>query len=407
MYEISLGKEIYVTEKIYEKQSYIKEYRSVVSDCIIENDKVYIKLQESIFFPEEGGQYSDTGTILYDDKTVQVLKGEIIGSPTEGETDIRYLVTERIEPGTEVLCKLDWDIRFDRMQNHSGEHILSGLVHNRFGYNNVGFHLSDDEPVTLAFDGVLTEDQIKEIEKEANRIIYMNLVISDSYPSKEELVNITYRSKIDIKAQVRLITIGDKENCVDVCACCAPHVSHTGAIGIIKIISFMKFKGGTQLSILCGRRALEYIEHNLNNLDSVARGFSTHADNVPRLVDNLKDENMQLTAKVAELTERIIIEDIKAGKYDKCVFTDMELSAANMKNIYNELISLRDGYVGLFAGSDEGGYRYYGGGRDVDAKNLADMMREKLGAKGGGSSQMIQGRVEAKKEEIEAFWKEI
>ncbi len=396
-----------MTEKIYEKQSFINEYRTEVSDCIIEDGKVYIKLKESIFFPEEGGQYSDTGSITGNGKTVNVLKGEILGSPTEGETDIRYLVDDSIEPGMEVLCKLDWDIRFDRMQNHSGEHIISGLVHSRFGYNNVGFHLSDDEPVTLAFDGILTQDQIDEIERDANRIIYMNLAISDSYPSKEELVNITYRSKIDIKAQVRLITIGDEKNLVDICACCAPHVKQTGQIGIIKIISSMKFKGGTQLSILCGRRALEYISHNIDNLKEIAKGFSTHPDNVPAIVSNLKEENMTLNAKVADLTESMIIEKIKSGEYGCLVFTDMDLSASNMKNIYNALTDLKEGYVGLFVGNDDEGYRYYAGGKDMDAKILSEKMRENIGAKGGGSSEMIQGKTDSSKEKIEKFWESI
>lgn len=401
------GRNGQLTDKIYERESCKTKLSTVVTDCFEENGKVYIKLKETIFFPEEGGQYADKGTLSFDNTTINIINGELIGSASETETDIRYEVKEKIEPGTEVLCKLDWETRFDRMQNHSGEHILSGLIHNRFGFDNIGFHLSDDEPVTLVVSGILDASQVRELEKQANMIVYKNLPITDSYPSKEELKEMDYRSKIDIAGQVRLITIGDENETVDICACCAPHVRLTGAIGIIKIISFMKFKGGTQLSILCGRRALEYIEHNLDNLELVARGFSTHADNVPKLVENLKEENMRLSSKVAELTEKIIIEDIKSGVYDKCVFTDMDLSAANMKNIYNELISLREGFVGLFVGSDESGYRYYAGGKDADAKTLSDHMREKLLAKGGGSSQMIQGRVEAKREDIEAFFKSL
>ena len=346
-----------MTEKIYEKQSYIKEYRTVVTDCIKEDDKVYIKLKETIFFPEEGGQYSDSGQIMSKDKTVHVLKGELLGSAKEGQTDIRYLVDSDIEAGTEVLCKLNWDERFDRMQNHSGEHILSGLIHNDHGFNNVGFHLSDDEPVTLAVDGLLNEEQIKELEKKANAVIYRDLPIKDSYPSKSELVNITYRSKIDIAGQVRLITIGDEDETIDICACCAPHVKRTGAIGIIKIISFMKFKGGTQLSILCGRRALEYVTKNIDNLNKIAKGFSTHPDNTVAIVSNLKEENMALNARVSELTESIIIDGIKKNEYGSLVFSDMDLSASNMKNIYNALTQLREGYVAVFAGNDKKGYR--------------------------------------------------
>ncbi|MBO4844982.1 MAG: alanyl-tRNA editing protein [Lachnospiraceae bacterium] len=396
-----------MTDKIYERDSYKTELSTVVTDCFEEDGKVYIKLKETIFFPEEGGQYADKGTLVCDNREINIINGELIGSASEAETDIRYEVEDKIESGTEVLCKLDWATRFDRMQNHSGEHILSGLIHNTYGYDNIGFHLSDDEAVTLVVSGILDATQVRELEKQANMIVYRNLPITDSYPSKDELKDIDYRSKIDIAGQVRLITIGDKDETIDICACCAPHVKLTGAIGIIKIISFMKFKGGTQLGILCGRRALEYIEHNIDNLELVARGFSTHADNVPKLVENLKEENMRLNSKVAELTEKIIIENIKSGVYDKCVFTDMDLSAANMKNIYNEFISLREGFVGLFVGDDENGYRYYAGGKDVDAKTLADEMNKKLSAKGGGSSQMIQGRLVSKREDIEAFWKSI
>ena len=394
-----------MTEKIYEKQSYLRECTAVVTECMEENGKVYIKLDKTIFFPEEGGQYADTGSLTAGDRIVRILGGELLGSASETEPDIRYIADGKIEVGTDVLCKLDWNVRFDRMQNHSGEHILSGLIHSRYGYNNVGFHLSDDEPVTLALDGVLEPEQVRELEKEANKIIYANLPITDSYPSKKELETIDYRSKIEIKGQVRLITIGEGEDTVDICACCAPHVAYTGSIGIIKILSAVRFKGGTQLSILCGRRALEYIVHSIDNLNDVARGFSTHPDNVPKLVAGLKEENAELTAKVATLTENAIIDNVKSGLYNRCVFTDMDLSAANMKNIYNALTELRSGYVGLFVGDDERGYRYYCGGNGLDAGALGMKMREELGAKGGGSSDMIQGKTGAVREEIEAFWK--
>jgi len=395
-----------LTKKIYERQSYIKEYRTKVTDCWREDTSVYIKLEETIFFPMEGGQYADKGVLEYDNSTVEVIDGELIGSATEGETDIRYLVDCEIAPGTDVLCKLDWSIRFDRMQNHSGEHILSGIVHRKYGYNNVGFHLSDDDVVTLAFDHTLTNEQVRELEWEANSVIYKNFMIKDTYPSVDELSSIDYRSKIDIKGQVRLITIGDDNETIDVCACCAPHVSHTGAIGIIKIISSVKYKGGTQLGILCGRRALDYIIKNMDNLESIARGFSTSIENVPTLVDGLKEDKINLSTKVAILTESSIIERIKSQESDRCIFSSIELSAANMKNIFNELASLRSGYVGVFCGNDDDGYRYYAGAKDKDASNLAELMKNNLGAKGGGSREMIQGKINKKRTEIESFWKE-
>ncbi len=397
-----------MTEKIYEKNSYIREIDTVVTECISDGTSAYIKLLETIFFPEEGGQYSDTGCLCFGDKKVRILKGEHTCSATEGDPDIRYLVDAPVVEGTEVKCVLDWDVRFSRMQNHSGEHIVSGLIHNLYGYNNIGFHLSDDEPVTLTVDGKLTAEQIRDLEIRANEAVYANLPITDSYPSKEELSGLSYRSKIEVAGQVRLITIGDAEAPLDVCACCAPHVSGTGSIGIIKIISSSGIKEGTQLEILCGRRALEFIEKNIDALEGIARSFSTHRDNVPELVQNLREENRLLNSKLAELSEKSILDSIGKGSGNGegsgCVFTDTELSPTSMKNIFNELVSLREGFVGLFVGSDEEGYRYYAGGRERDARELAKAMREKLDAKGGGSAEMIQGKVSAAHDVIEELF---
>ena len=397
-----------MTDKVYEKNSYLKELDTVVTECIHEEGRMYLKLRETIFFPEEGGQYSDTGVIIAGDKKIQVVKGELIGNASECETDIRYLVDadEIVEPGTEVKCVLDWEQRFSRMQNHSGEHIVSGLIHNIHGYNNIGFHLSDDEPVTLTVDGKLNADQIREIELKANEAVYADLPITDTYPSKEEAACAVYRSKIDIAGQVRLVTIGDASDPLDICACCAPHVERTGAIGIIKVIASAGIKEGTQLRILCGRRALEFILKNIDSLEMMARGFSTHRDNVPGLFEDLRNENRELRNRLSILAETIMIEkaktDISEGKC--CVFTDIDLSPLSMKNIYNELLKMRKGYVGIFVGSDEEGYRYNAGGDGLDARILAAKMREELSAKGGGSPEMIQGKVNASQKAIEELF---
>ena len=160
---------------------------------------------QSILFPEEGGQHADTGILEMNEngqiKQVKVLDGQIING------EVVYEVSNAIKENTAVLCKLDWAHRFDKMQNHSGEHILSGLIHNTFGFNNIGFHLSDDGPVTLVCDGVLTKEQVSELELETNKIIYANLPIVDTYPTKEELETISYRSKIEIDGQVRLTKV--------------------------------------------------------------------------------------------------------------------------------------------------------------------------------------------------------
>ena len=394
-----------MTDKIYERRSFLRELNTVVTDSFSENGKNFIQLKETIFFPEEGGQYSDTGIIEYDGKTVRVIKGELIGNASEKEVDIRYEVDSPIEADTKVRCKLDWSVRLDRMENHSGEHILSGLIHNLFGYNNIGFHLSDDEPVTLVCDGKLTKEQISLLEKKANEVVRDNLAITDSYPDKEELSQLSYRSKIDIAGQVRLITIGDEADPLDLCACCAPHVEFTGMIGIIKILSSASVKGGTQLSFLCGRRAFEYIDHNLELLKGLADSFSTNQENIPGLVEKLRDDNRSLKEKLSSSLQKTILDGIRSGEQEGPVITDLELSPANMKNIFNELIQAKDGYTGVFCGNDENGYIYYAGGKGLDAQKLGNLMREKLSAKGGGSSEMIQGRTTETGARIIEFWK--
>lgn len=389
--------------KLYERNSYLKEYVTTVTKCFSEGDKIYVVLKDTIFFPEEGGQNSDTGSLSFGDNVIKILHGEITGA---GESDIRYLVDTFVEEGTEVTCRLDWESRFDRMQNHSGEHILSGLIHNIYGYDNIGFHLSDDDYVTLTVNGKLNDAQIRELEIKANRAVYDDLPITDSYPSDEEIQNISYRSKIEIEGQVRLITIGSGDSPLDICACCAPHVKSTGEIGVIKIFSRASAKGGTRLSILCGRRALELMSMRLDELELIAGSFSTHADNVPDMIEKLKAENTTLKIKLGQIAEQTIIKSIEECN-SGCIFTDIQLSPVSMKNIYNNMTLHYDGYVGLFAGNDEEGYMYYAGSINRDSKHLALLMKESLQAKGGGSSDMIQGRLEAKKAEIEAFWNTI
>lgn len=409
--------------RLYETDSCIKELKTVVTETgTDEKGRHYVCLEDTIFFPEEGGQNADTGIIIplkngedpseEDGQGIRVLDGIITGRNTCSSTadtkdiSIKYIVSGPIETGSSVLCRIDWDTRYDRMQNHSGEHILSGIIHRKFGFDNVGFHLSDTGFVTLDFNGVLDRDQVAEAEREANRVIYANMPIRDSYPSREELKDLEYRSKIDIEGQVRLITIGNDDETVDVCACCAPHVARTGEIGILKIMSVINWKGGIRISMLCGRRAFEYINIEHDILSEAAKILSTEIVNVPELVRSRCEEVAELKTKLAAATEADILNRIRSGEADGtgCMFVSKDITAVSMKNIYNVLSEKYPGYVGIFAGDDEEGYRYNAGSRTADSRELAAMLREKFGAKGGGSADMIQGRIAAPRSEIEVFF---
>lgn len=382
--------------KLYEKQSYLSECEAVVTDCFTKDGFVYVRLDRTIFFPEEGGQYADLGELVYGDNTsVRLLGGEVTDKSGK---DIIYRVESEVPVG-EVKCILNWDLRYERMQNHSGEHVLTGTIHNEFGYDNVGFHLSDDGPVTLDMNGVLTWEEVMEMERKANEVIYNNLPITDSYPTGAELANLSYRSKIEIEGQVRLITIGDKDNPIDVCACCAPHVKTTGEIGIIKVISMVNWKGGVRISMLAGRRALRYINDRFDIIRSVTERLTTSFDNVPDIIDGYKKEIGESKALINK-TYVSLAEKICSASGSPFVFFDSDCPMSAMKNILSTLINMTDGYAGVFVGED-GSYRYMIGSKDKDSRIVASLLKEKLGAKGGGKPDSIQGQVAACKEDIE------
>ena len=382
--------------KLYEKQSYLSECEAVVTDCFTKDGFVYVRLDRTIFFPEEGGQYADLGELVYGDNTsVRLLGGEVTDKSGK---DIIYRVDSEVPVG-EVKCILNWDLRYERMQNHSGEHVLTGTIHNEFGYDNVGFHLSDDGPVTLDMNGVLTWEEVMEMERKANEVIYNNLPITDSYPTGAELANLSYRSKIEIEGQVRLITIGDKDNPIDVCACCAPHVKTTGEIGIIKVISMVNWKGGVRISMLAGRRALRYINDRFDIIRSVTERLTTSFDNVPDIIDGYKKEIGESKALINK-TYVSLAEKICSASGSPFVFFDSDCPMSAMKNILSTLINMTDGYAGVFVGED-GSYRYMIGSKDKDSLIVASLLKEKLDARGGGKSDSVQGQVASCKEDIE------
>ncbi len=391
--------------KLYEKQSYLKENITTVTSCESDGDRIYLTLEETIFFPEEGGQHADTGVIIpasdhIGNKSVHILNGEVRGDI------IVYEVDCDIQPGTKVKCVLDWEKRFLRMQNHSGEHLFTGLVHNKYGYNNVGFHLSDDAEVTLDFDGILSYEELLEIEKLANEAIFNALPIKDTYPSREELSGMEYRSKIEIEGQVRLITIGNEMETLDVCACCAPHVADTSEIGLIKVVSAESRKGGVRVGIICGKRAYLFLASEHEILKNVCKSLSTAPENLGKIVDSHIDKISMLTYKIDEITEEKYYAKIDLMKDDDAhvVFCDGEISSSSMKNIYNYFTKTYDKYLGVFAGDDASGYKYYAGSGSMDAGILGSLMREKLGAKGGGNAEMVQGFVKTSKDNIIIFW---
>lgn len=382
---------INMTIKLYDQLPYEAEFDAVVIECreiVQENKKIYeAVLDQTLFFPEEGGQSPDCGTI----ESAKVLDVQL------HKEVIIHTLDQPLEPGKTVHGCLDMKHRFFNMQQHSGEHIFSGLVHSMYGYENVGFHLSN-QIVTMDFNGVITSAQAEEIEELANKAIAQNLPILVNYPSREELAAMEYRSKLELEGQVRIVTIPG----IDVCACCAPHVRQTGEIGSLKVMGIQSYKGGVRISILCGFRALYAFREKAAVISSLAVSLSANQEGMAEAVEKLKAANQSLKSKLAaantKLMEMLIAEILPEQEHVMLFVEEMDTPA--VRHAVNRLIALHAGVCGIFSGSESTGYSFIMGSSSVDVRSCANLLKEKCAARGGGSAAMIQGSVQAGKEQI-------
>ena len=376
------------TIKLYENDSYIKEFTATVLSCEEKDGAYFVMLDKTAFFPECGGQDADKGKIGEADVLDVQIKNDVI----------YHKVNKAFNENEEVTCQLDWETRFSRMQNHTGEHIVSGVIHSLFGYNNVGFHMNDSL-VTFDVDGPLTEDDIKKIEAKANNAIYKNNSVKAIYPSPDELDNYDYRSKLDITEGVRLIEIED----TDLCACCAPHVAKTGEIGIIKIISFIPYKKGTRIEMLCGLLALnDYQALHITN-KSVMNMLSAKRFEIAESVERIQNE-----LSMARVENKKLMSELATLKMEKhvsgntvCVFID-GVSYDELRNCSNSLIEEYE-YCYLFSNTDADNYIYVVSSKENSVRELVQNLNKAFNGKGGGRDTYAQGKIVGCKEEIINF----
>ena len=376
-----------MTDRLYYNDSHRKEFEAEVLDCRPVKDKYEVVLDRTAFFPEGGGQYADTGYL--DDVEVLDVK--------EREDVIFHTTAAPLEIGRMVAGRIDWEQRFDRMQQHTGEHMVSGLIHRRFGYDNVGFHLGSDY-CTMDFNGPSPREALKEIEQEANRAVFQNLDIQISYPSKKELKELEYRSKIEIDGQVRIVTVPG----YDVCACCAPHVKRTGEIGLIKLVGMAKYKGGERISMLCGRRALLDYEIKDENAKRISALLCAKEYEVADAVERMKEEQASLKGKLASLQQKLLsyqAAQIPVEGKVTAVF-DPSLSGNAPRDLMNLLLGRGAVVCAVFTGTDDLGYRYVIGSGREDVRPLCRMLNEAFEGRGGGKPEMAQGSMKGSEEKI-------
>lgn len=379
-------------ERLYEADPYIREFDARVVACEQVKDHYRILLDRTAFFPEGGGQPGDRGMI-----------GEALIKDTHEKDGMIWHYSDRgLNPGNEVHGKIDWDFRFSNMQNHAGEHIVSGLIHGKYGYDNVGFHMGS-EAVTLDINGELTKEQVKEIEKEANAAIEANIPIQVFIPEKRVLEQMEYRSKKELEGDVRIVEISG----YDRCACCGTHPLRTGEIRLIKILSVQNYKGGVRIAMLSGNRALEdYMDKHesvvdISHLLSAKTGEITGA--VERLLKEMADLKYTMVQMKRELMERKA-KTLEISGNVVCV-EENEFKGNELRE-YANMLSERVEKVLVVSGGTDSQRRYVLIDKMGGAKTLGQEIQKLFGGKGGGSPQMIQGTMSGNFEEIKGWFEQ-
>jgi alanyl-tRNA synthetase len=379
-----------MTEKLYYKDAYIKEFTaSVISSepCDGGFDTV---LDKTAFFPEGGGQYSDKGYI----------NGIRITDVREISGVIHHYSEEQVGITENAVCKIDFEERYEKMQCHTGEHILSGIIHSLHGLDNVGFHLGGDD-VTMDISAPLTREELDRVEGLANEVIYKNLPVLTYFPDKKELSGLNYRSKKEFTENVRLVEI---ENC-DRCACCAPHVKNTGEIGVIKILDFAKMRGGIRIRIVAGRRAYRVFSELFKSAAQISAQLSYPREEILFGVEKMLDDISKLRFEVRSLRLKDIereAEAILSVSGNKVILLP-EREISELIAFSNIAISKISGILVLLSGN-EGEYKYVISSNSVNLKEEASKINNRLLGRGGGKPNMIQGSFSCSLKEIEDYF---
>lgn len=391
-----------MTEQLYYQDSYIKDFEAVVLSCIPNGNHFEAVLDRTAFFPEGGGQCADTGVLHIENREIQVFDVQ------ERNGEIIHFIDKEILPGQTVIGELDFQERFSKMQQHTGEHIISGIVHRRFGYENVGFHLGKEE-VTMDYDGPLTPEELRSIEYEANQVVAENREIRAYFPGTEELEKIPYRSKKELQGKIRIVEIQD----CDICACCAPHVKTTGNVGLIKITNAIRYKGGMRLWITCGMRALEDYNQKEASVVQISNMLSAKQQEVTDAVNRLTEEIQQLKEKAAKMQERLVMGYLESEKVvlkenpnANLLLFEKELDAMAMRNFVNAGMELTKGVCGAFVGDEKQGFRYVLGSSG-DIREIGKKLNAAFQGKGGGKPPMIQGSLVGEEEKIREFLEKV
>lgn len=379
--------------ELFYREPYTKEFDAMVVRCIKIDDHYETLLEDTAFYPEGGGQPADMGTLdsipVYDVRR----KGD----------GIFHFTKEPLSEGSVIHGELDWQRRFDHMQAHTGEHIVSGLVHRIYGYDNVGFHMG--EYIQIDFDGLLTFPQVRAIEDQVNAIIWKNEPIEITYPTNEELAQLDYRSKKKLNGKVRIVTIPDG----DVCACCGTHTKFTGEIGLVRILTCEKHKNGARVQMLAGRKALQYDQGIFDQDHAISGMLSAKMLETSMAVQNLLQQVQDTKYAMGSLTKKLLSYQLDQYKENLPVAIVFEegMDREAMRAFAVDLVEKKSARVAGVFSKDEDKYGYVILSHTVDLKEYSKLLNESLQGKGGGTSDILQGNVQSCQEDILGVMKQL
>lgn len=380
--------------ELFYRDEYAREFDAEVISCQKGKKGYEVVLSDTAFYPEGGGQPADRGTLgQVNVLDVKRRNGEIL-----------HITDAPLEPGMTVHGVLDWERRFDHMQQHSGEHILSGLVHAQFGYDNVGFHMND-EVVTVDFNGPITWEEAMELEDKVNAYIWTDAESRELYPSEEELKAMDYRSKIELKGKVRLVEYPG----ADLCACCGTHVAHTGEIGLMKILSVSRHKDGVRMEMLFGGRAMkDYDRKHLLNTEFSCR-LSAKPYETGEALQRVLDEMNAMKFRMQAMNERYYAmraTSIPVGE-PVIFFNEPGMSMVEIRKFCDYLISKGKVKTAMIISpKDKESVNYVMGSADLNMRDVGKLLNEELHGRGGGRPEMVQGSFQAEADAVEQAFRQ-
>ena len=379
-----------MTRKLYYEDCHLDRFTARVTGCAEAENGWRVTLDATAFYPEGGGQACDTGT----------LGGVNVRDVQEEGEDVIHLCDGPLPIGSEVSGQIDFASRFDQMQQHTGEHIVSGIIHDMFGWHNTGFHMGKGI-MEVDFDGPIPAEALPEIEHKANEAVWQNIPLKCWIPAPEELPTVFYRTKKDLPWPVRIVQVPG----FDSCACCGIHVANTGEVGLIKILSGTKFHQGTRLEMVCGRRAYDYLCGIFDQNRAVSQAFSAQPMQTGDAAAKMNESLAALKFRCAGL-EKQLYEAIAERYVNQNNVLVIDDGIPSPRELADRIAQRCTGYAAVFSGNDTNGYSFCIISRDTDLRPLGKALTGTLNGRGGGKPECQQGSVKATRAEIEAFFAE-